>query len=147
MRLYFCKTATANGPIIHAPDDTWVNIEQRWNDIDRRKPKDSEKILSQYHLPITNHIWTGLGANPGLRCERPATNRLCYSTTFTSALKIEAVCSSETLSTHKSTRRYNSKYQHRQLHSRENLTFRQLYYQYQFDINSGIDGIEVIHRR
>jgi hypothetical protein len=38
------------------------------------------------------------------------------------ALKMEAVCSSETLlSTYKSTRRYNPKDQHRHLHRRENL--------------------------
>jgi hypothetical protein len=40
----------ANGPIVHLPGDTWVNMEQRWNDIDRGRPKDSEKILTQCHF-------------------------------------------------------------------------------------------------
>jgi hypothetical protein len=41
--------------------------ERRWNDIDRGKPKNSGKNLSQCHFvhPV---------ANPGLRGERPATN-------------------------------------------------------------------------
>jgi hypothetical protein len=39
----------ANVLIVHLPDDTRINMEQRWNDIDREKPKDSEKNLSQYH--------------------------------------------------------------------------------------------------
>jgi hypothetical protein len=28
----------------------------------------------------TNYIWTDLGANPSLRCKKPATNRLSYCT-------------------------------------------------------------------
>jgi hypothetical protein len=38
-------TAAANGPIVHPQDDTGVNVEQQWNDIDRGKLKDSEKGL------------------------------------------------------------------------------------------------------
>jgi hypothetical protein len=44
------ETAAANGPIVHPLDDTWVNIEQRGNDTDRVKPKNSEKNLSQCHF-------------------------------------------------------------------------------------------------
>jgi hypothetical protein len=40
----------SNGPFVHPPDDTWVNMEPRWNDTDRGKPKDSEKNLSQCHF-------------------------------------------------------------------------------------------------
>jgi hypothetical protein len=40
----------ANGPFVHPPDDTRVNMEQRWNDIDRGKPKNSERNLSQCHF-------------------------------------------------------------------------------------------------
>jgi hypothetical protein len=39
-------TAADNGPIVHPKVDAWVNMEQRWNDIDRGKPKNSrEKSL------------------------------------------------------------------------------------------------------
>jgi hypothetical protein len=31
------------GPFVHLSVNAWVNMEQRWNDIDRRKPKYSEK--------------------------------------------------------------------------------------------------------
>jgi hypothetical protein len=31
------------GPVVHCQGDTRVNTEQRWNDTDRRKPKDSVK--------------------------------------------------------------------------------------------------------
>jgi hypothetical protein len=32
-----------NGSFVHPTDDSWVNMEQRCNDTDRGKPKDSEK--------------------------------------------------------------------------------------------------------
>jgi hypothetical protein len=54
-RDYVCGNATANGPIVHPPDDTWMDMELRWNDIETVKPKDSEKNLSQcytvHHKP------------------------------------------------------------------------------------------------
>jgi hypothetical protein len=57
--------------------------EQRWNDIDRKNPKNSEKNQSKcqfvYH---TNPTWTDSGANPGLGGERPATNDLSHGTTI-----------------------------------------------------------------
>jgi hypothetical protein len=40
VRLCLCGTAAANGPIVHLPDDTWVNMEQWWNDIDRGKTEE-----------------------------------------------------------------------------------------------------------
>jgi hypothetical protein len=43
LRLCLCKTAASNGPLSMPPYDTSVNMEQRWNDTDRGKPKDSEK--------------------------------------------------------------------------------------------------------
>jgi hypothetical protein len=51
-RLFFCGTAAANRPIVLLPDDTWVNIEQRWNDTDSMYPleprerirKDSKRV-------------------------------------------------------------------------------------------------------
>jgi hypothetical protein len=40
----------SNGPFVHPPH-IWVNMEQqRWNDIDRGKPNDSEKKLSPCHF-------------------------------------------------------------------------------------------------
>jgi hypothetical protein len=46
----------------------------------------------------------------------------CWCCHPSSALKMEAVCSSETMiSTYKSTRRHNPEEQHRHLHRRENL--------------------------
>jgi hypothetical protein len=41
-------------------------MEQRWNDIDRGKPKDLEKNLSSATFSNTNLIWTALGSNRGL---------------------------------------------------------------------------------
>jgi hypothetical protein len=54
-------------------------MEQRWNDTDSKKQKDSKKNLSAT-LSTTNPTRTALGANPGLRGEKPATNRLRYGT-------------------------------------------------------------------
>jgi hypothetical protein len=46
-------------------------------------------------LSITNPAWTGLGANPGLRGEKPATNRLSYGTDLLYPLNIvrTTICS------------------------------------------------------
>jgi hypothetical protein len=49
-RLCLCGTATANRLTFHSPDDTCANMEQRWNDTDRGKQKDSDKSLSQCHF-------------------------------------------------------------------------------------------------
>jgi hypothetical protein len=54
------------------------------NDIDRGKPKNSEKNLSQCHLVYHKSHWIDLGANPGLRDERPGINRLSYGTAYES---------------------------------------------------------------
>jgi hypothetical protein len=37
------RNVAANGPIVRSADDTWVNVEQLWNDIDKGRPKNSEK--------------------------------------------------------------------------------------------------------
>jgi hypothetical protein len=54
--------------------------ERRWNDIDRGKPKNSEKNLSTATLSTTNPTWIDPGANPDLRGERQATNDLSHGT-------------------------------------------------------------------
>ena len=53
-------------------------MEHRWNKNYGGKPKYSgEKPVS---VPTTNPTWTDPGSNPGLRGERPATNRLSHGT-------------------------------------------------------------------
>jgi hypothetical protein len=44
--LLLCGSAAPNVPFTYHPDVIWVNMEQRWNETDRGKPKDSEKNLS-----------------------------------------------------------------------------------------------------
>jgi hypothetical protein len=44
----------------------------RWNDIDRGKPKNLDKNLSQYHFVHHKSHWIDLGVNPGHH------NMLCY---------------------------------------------------------------------
>jgi hypothetical protein len=66
-----------------------VNIERRWNDADRRNPKDSEKNLSQCHFVHHNSTptLTALGAKPGLRGDKSTTNRLsCMALTSTNLI-------------------------------------------------------------
>jgi hypothetical protein len=54
-------------------------MEHRWNETDRVKPKYWGENLSQCHF-VHHNIWTDPGSNPGLRCEKPATNRLSHGT-------------------------------------------------------------------
>jgi hypothetical protein len=44
------------------------------------KPKYSERNLPSATLSTTNPTWIDPGSNPGLRGERPATNRLSHGT-------------------------------------------------------------------
>jgi hypothetical protein len=55
-----------NRPLIHPPNDIWVNMEQWWNDIDMEKPKDSEKDLFQCHfIHHKSHMdWPGRETGP-----------------------------------------------------------------------------------
>jgi hypothetical protein len=55
--------------------------ERRWNDIDRGKTEElGRKTCPSATSPTTNPTWIDLGANPGLRGERPATNDLSHGT-------------------------------------------------------------------
>jgi hypothetical protein len=67
-------------------------MEHRWNEIDRGKPKYSEKNLFQCHLSTTYPTWTDPGSNPGLRSEMPATNRLSHGTILIANLIRCLVC-------------------------------------------------------
>jgi hypothetical protein len=70
----------SNGPFVHPADDIyiWVNMDQRWNDIDRGKSKDSEKNLSDCHFVHQKSHMKWPRCEPGLRGEKPATNHLSY---------------------------------------------------------------------
>jgi hypothetical protein len=63
-------------------------MEHQWNEIDRGKPKYSEKNLSQCHFIHHNPTWTDPGSNLGLRDERPATYRLSHGTAFLTELNV-----------------------------------------------------------
>jgi hypothetical protein len=52
----------------------------QWNEIDREKPTTRRKTCPSATLSTTNFTWTDPGSNPGLRGERPATNRLNHGT-------------------------------------------------------------------
>jgi hypothetical protein len=55
-------------------------MEHQWNEFDRGKPTTRRKTCPSATLSTTNLTWTDLGSNPGLRGERPATNRLSHGT-------------------------------------------------------------------
>jgi hypothetical protein len=64
--------------ILRIPQMIYEFGERRWNVIDRGKPKNSDKNLSQCHF---DHQKSHMdGANPGLRGERPATDDLSHGT-------------------------------------------------------------------
>jgi hypothetical protein len=77
--------SVANGPIVHPPvdkyppDDIWVNMEQRWNDIARRKLKICEGN-SQKHFAHHRTAWSTLGVNRGLYSQKPAADYLICGT-------------------------------------------------------------------
>jgi hypothetical protein len=59
-------------------------MEHRWNEIDRKKTEVlGGKTCPSATSSITNPTGTGLGSNPVLRGDRPATNRLSHGTAYT----------------------------------------------------------------
>jgi hypothetical protein len=44
---YLCGTTAANGSIVHPPDDTWVDMQQRCNDTDRET-----EVLGEKPVPV-----------------------------------------------------------------------------------------------
>jgi hypothetical protein len=58
-------------------------MEHQWNEIDRVKPTTRKKNLSQCHfVHHKSHMDLTWDRTPGLRGERPATNRLSHGTAF-----------------------------------------------------------------
>jgi hypothetical protein len=57
-----------------------MNMEQWWNDIFAGETEVLGENLPSATLSTTNPTWIDLGTNPGLRGERPATNRLSHGT-------------------------------------------------------------------
>jgi hypothetical protein len=78
VRLCLNKTAAANRPIVHLPDDACMCMEQWWNDIDSGKPNNLGKDLSQCQFVHHRSHWTDLGLNPSYRNEKLVTNHLSY---------------------------------------------------------------------
>jgi hypothetical protein len=61
-------------------------MEQKWKDIDRGKPRVLRETCLSANLSTTTPTWTAMGANPGLRGEKPATNRLSCGTAIRTCL-------------------------------------------------------------
>jgi hypothetical protein len=59
-------------------------MEQRWNEVTGKNRSTRGKTCSNANLSTTNPTWTDPGSNPGLRGERPATNRLSCGTAYRS---------------------------------------------------------------
>jgi hypothetical protein len=66
VRPCLCGSAASNGPIVHPLDDTWVNMEQRWNDTDKENRMTRKKNLSQCHTVYRkSHMdWPGSETGP-----------------------------------------------------------------------------------
>jgi hypothetical protein len=62
-------------------------MEPRWNEIDRENRSTGGKTCPSVTLSTTNPTWNDPGSNSGLRCERPATNRLRHGTAFPWSIK------------------------------------------------------------
>jgi hypothetical protein len=56
------------------------------------KPEHSERKLSQFHFVYHKLAWTDLGANPYLRGNKPASNRLSYGTANTGVYLCKSLC-------------------------------------------------------
>lgn len=69
-------TAATNGTNVCPPDDTRVYLEYRWKNTVRGGQKFSENICPSDTLTTKISTVTELGANPGLRSEKAASNCL-----------------------------------------------------------------------
>jgi hypothetical protein len=76
VRLSPLGTSATIWPILSASDDRWCVWSSRWNENWQGIPKYSEETCPSVTLSTTNPTWYGLVPNSGLRCGKPATNRL-----------------------------------------------------------------------
>jgi hypothetical protein len=58
-----------------------ISVENWWNDTDRGNRSTGRKTCPSATLYTTNHTWTYLAPNPGLRGDKPATDRLTKTET------------------------------------------------------------------
>jgi hypothetical protein len=79
-----------NRSIVHPTHDTWVNMEQQWNDTDGK----TKGLSPSVSFSTTNRTWTALGGSPGLHSEKPVTTTWAVAhatpwlTILISALKV-----------------------------------------------------------
>jgi hypothetical protein len=66
------------GPFVQPPDDTWVNMKLRCNDLTGKNWRSRRETCPSATLSTTNLTWTDMGAKPCLHGEKPVTNRLSY---------------------------------------------------------------------
>jgi hypothetical protein len=64
-------------------------MKQLWNDIDRENRRSRRRTCPSAALSATNPTWTDLGANLGLRGEKPATNRLSCGKALSLLIRFE----------------------------------------------------------
>jgi hypothetical protein len=57
-----------------------MSMETWWNNTDKGKPKYLEEKCPSAILSTINLTWPGMRSRPGLRGEKPATNRLRLGT-------------------------------------------------------------------
>jgi hypothetical protein len=66
--------------LLFIPQVIYKSEQPRWNDTDSGNHNNSEKTCPIATLSTTNPTVKDADAYPGLRCERPATNRLSHGT-------------------------------------------------------------------
>ena len=57
-----------------------LNTEHWWSDTDKKKYNTLRKTCTNATLTTINPTWSGLGLNPDLHSDRPATNSLTHGT-------------------------------------------------------------------
>jgi hypothetical protein len=79
VRMCLCGTAAIKVPIIHPPDDTWVNVEQWWI-LTRETEGLGEKPVVVPHCPPQTPYGLFWERTRALRGEKPVTKSLCCGT-------------------------------------------------------------------
>jgi hypothetical protein len=74
------RTAATNGPIVLPSDYIWVWGSGGMMILTGENRRTRRKTCPSATLSTTNPTWFDPAANPGLRGERPATNRLSHGT-------------------------------------------------------------------